>query len=61
MGKGSILVKIEMKGHTRRIKIKDVLHVPKLYAKGLKVNLNMIRYAVKMPNGKMVATTSQRS
>ncbi len=62
-------LKIEMKGHTRRIKIKDVLHVPKLYAnlllvnklfsKGLKVNFNMIGYVLKMPNGKMVATTSQ--
>jgi hypothetical protein len=71
VGKGSILVKIEMKGHTRRIKIKDVLHVPKsysnlllvnkLFSKGLKVNINMIGYVVKMPNGKMVATTSQRS
>jgi len=70
VGKGSILVKIEMKGHTRRIKIKDVFHVPKLYAnlllmnklfsRGPKVNLNMIRYVVKMPNGQMVATTSQR-
>jgi len=71
VGKGSILVKIEMKGHTRRIKTKDVLHVPKSYAnlllmnklfsRGLKVNINMIGYVVKMPNGKMVATTSQRS
>ncbi len=71
MGKSSILVNFEMKGHIRRIKIKDVLHVPKLYAnlllvnklfsRGLKVNFNMIRYVVKMPNGKMVATTSQRA
>jgi hypothetical protein len=60
-----------MKGHTRRIKIKDVPHVPKLYAnlllvnklfsKGLKVNFNMIGYVLNMPNGKMVATTSQRT
>jgi hypothetical protein len=71
VGKSSILVNFEMKGHIRRIKIKDVLHVPKLYAnlllvnklfsRGLKVNFNMIRYVVKMPNGKMVATTSQRA
>ncbi len=38
IGMGSILVEVMVKGRTKRIRIKDVLHVPKLHANLLSVN-----------------------
>jgi hypothetical protein len=38
IGMGSILVEVLVKGRTKRIRIKDVLHVPKLHANLLSVN-----------------------
>ena len=37
VGKGSIVVDTEVKGHVKTITIKDVLHVPKMKAKLLSV------------------------
>jgi hypothetical protein len=65
IGMGSILVEVMVKGQIRRIKIKDVLHVPKLYANllsvskilssGCKVQFNMNECIVRAFDGEVIA------
>jgi hypothetical protein len=43
IGMGSILVEVMMKGQIRRIRIKDVLHVPNLHANLLSVS-NIVKW-----------------
>jgi hypothetical protein len=65
IGMGSILVELMVKGQTRRIRIKDVLHVPKLHANllsvskilssGCKVQFNMNECIVRAFDGEVIA------
>ena len=65
IGMGSILVEVMVKGRIRRIKIKDVLHVPKLHANllsvskilssGCKVQFNMNECIVRAFDGEVIA------
>jgi hypothetical protein len=65
IGMGFILVEVMVKGRTKRIKIKDVLHVPKLHANllsvskisssGCKVQFNMNECIVRAFDGEVIA------
>ncbi len=65
IGMGSILVEVMGKGRTKRIRIKDVLHVPKLHANllsvskilssGCKVQFNMNECIVRAFDGEVIA------
>jgi hypothetical protein len=65
IGIGSNLVEVMVKGRTRRIRIKDVLHVPKLHANlrsvskilssGCKVQFNMNECIVRAFDGEVIA------
>jgi transposase InsO family protein len=65
IGMGTIVVEVMTNGQTKRIRIKDALHVPKLHANllsvskllssGLKVKFHMNECIVKTRDGKVVA------
>jgi len=65
IGMGSILVEVMVKGQTKRIRIKDMLHVPKLHANllsmskilssGCKVQFNMNECIVRAFDGEVIA------
>jgi hypothetical protein len=65
IGMGSILVEVMVKGQTKRVRIKDVLHVPKLHANllsvskilssGCKVQFNMNECIVRAFDGEVIA------
>jgi hypothetical protein len=65
IGMGSILVEVMVKGRIKRIRIKDVLHVPKLHANllsvskilssGCKVQFNMNECIVRAFDGEVIA------
>jgi hypothetical protein len=65
IGMGSIFVEVMVKGRTKRIRIKDVLHVPKLHANllsvskilssGCKVQFNMNECIVRAFDGEVIA------
>jgi hypothetical protein len=71
IGMGSILVKVMVKGRTKRIRIKDVFHVPKLHANLLSVNkilsngyqvqLNMNECIVRAFDGEVIAIALRES
>ena len=68
LGKGSMLVESHVKGKVRKIRIYDVLHVPKLHAnllsvgkliaRGLKVHFNKSGCIVCTQEGQMLAMAS---
>jgi hypothetical protein len=65
IGMGSILVQVMVKGRTKKIRIKDVFHVPKLHvnllsvskilSSGCKVQFNMNECIVKAFDGEVIA------
>jgi len=61
VAKGSILVKVDVKGEVRKIKIKymyaDLFSVNKLVIGGLNVQFNMMECVMKVVDSKMVAMT----
>ena len=68
LGKGSILVESQVKGKVKKIRVYDVLHVPKLHAnllsvsklvsRGLKVHFNKTGCIVWTQEGEMLAMAS---
>ena len=63
---GEILVEVQVKGLTKKIRIEEVLHVPKLHANllsmsklslgGLKVHFNLVGCIVRSPSGVLIAS-----
>ena len=66
LGMGEILVEVQVKGLTKKIRIEGVLHVPKLHANllsvsklslgGLKVHFNLVECIVWSPSGVLIAS-----
>src|SRR5918997_5494584 len=65
VGIGSIVVQVLVRGNPKRLRIKDVLHVPKLQANllsvskfvssGMKVQFNVDGCTLRAPNGDVLA------